>query len=85
MSTRILCSTRSSETQWARLYWPQMWFDMPADRHNQGACLSFADGHVEHWRWNVPMTFQYLGQAPTADQMPDFLRVQSAMKCWADN
>jgi prepilin-type N-terminal cleavage/methylation domain-containing protein/prepilin-type processing-associated H-X9-DG protein len=66
-------------------YWAPMWFDMPADRHNQGACLSFADGHVERWRWKVPMTFSYMGQTPSADQMPDFLRVQSAMKCWSDN
>jgi hypothetical protein len=66
-------------------YWPPMWFDMPADHHNRGACLSFADGHAKRWRWKVPMTFSYLGQAPTPDQMPDFLRVQSAMKCWSDN
>jgi prepilin-type N-terminal cleavage/methylation domain-containing protein/prepilin-type processing-associated H-X9-DG protein len=66
-------------------YWPPMWFDMPADRHNQGACLSFADGHAERWRWKTPMTYSYLGQVPGADQMPDFLRVQSAMKCLTDN
>jgi prepilin-type N-terminal cleavage/methylation domain-containing protein/prepilin-type processing-associated H-X9-DG protein len=66
------------------VFW-QMWFDMPADRHNQGACLSFADGHVERWHWKVPMTFSRFGQFPTADQMPDYLRVQSAMKCWTDN
>jgi len=63
----------------------QIWFDMPADRHNQGACLGFADGHAERWRWKIPMTFRYLGQAPTAEQMPDYRRVQSAMKCWTDN
>jgi prepilin-type processing-associated H-X9-DG protein len=63
----------------------QIWFDMPADRHNQGACLGFADGHAERWRWKVPMTFRYLGQVPTAEQMPDYLRVQGAMKCWSDN
>ncbi len=65
--------------------YPQMWFDMPADRHGQGACLSFADGHAERWRWRMPMTFRFLGQSPNADEMPDFLRVQSAMKCWTDN
>jgi len=27
------------------------WYDCPADRHNQGANLSFLDGHVEHHRW----------------------------------
>ncbi|HXR05265.1 MAG TPA: prepilin-type N-terminal cleavage/methylation domain-containing protein [Verrucomicrobiae bacterium] len=30
------------------------WWDVPANRHNQGCNLSFADGHVEHWRWKVP-------------------------------
>ena len=66
-------------------WWGPMWFDMPADRHNQGACLSFADGHAERWRWRVPMTANYMGQTPTADQMPDYLRIQDAMKCWDDN
>jgi prepilin-type N-terminal cleavage/methylation domain-containing protein/prepilin-type processing-associated H-X9-DG protein len=65
--------------------WSQIWFDMPADRHNRGACLGFADGHAERWRWQAPMTFRYLGQTPTAEQLPDYRRVQSAMKCWSDN
>lgn len=26
-------------------------YDYPADRHNQGANLSYLDGHVEHKRW----------------------------------
>ena len=65
--------------------YPQIWFDMPADRHNHGANLSFADGHVEHWRWRVPMTFRYLGQVPSAAELPDFLRVQNAMKRLADD
>jgi prepilin-type N-terminal cleavage/methylation domain-containing protein/prepilin-type processing-associated H-X9-DG protein len=34
---------------WAAGYW----WDVPANRHNQGCNLSFADGHVEHWRWKV--------------------------------
>jgi prepilin-type N-terminal cleavage/methylation domain-containing protein/prepilin-type processing-associated H-X9-DG protein len=65
--------------------YPQVWFDMPADRHNHGAELSFADGHVERWRWRVPKIFQFFTQAPTTDEMPDFLRIQSAMKQWSDN
>jgi len=32
------------------------WFDYPADRHNQGANLSFLDGHVEHHKWSHPKT-----------------------------
>ena len=64
---------------------PLIWFDMPSDRHNQGGCLSFADGHAERIRWKVPKTFLYLGQAPTSADMPDFLRIQSSMKTWSDN
>jgi prepilin-type N-terminal cleavage/methylation domain-containing protein/prepilin-type processing-associated H-X9-DG protein len=30
------------------------WWDCPADRHNQGANLSFLDGHAEHHRWVSP-------------------------------
>jgi len=32
---------------------PIYWWgaSMPADRHSQGCNLSFADGHVAHWRW----------------------------------
>ena len=66
-------------------FWPQEWFDMPSDRHIQGANLSFADGHVEHWRWKAPKVF-YGWVAPiTPQDLPDFLRVQSAMKLPTDN
>jgi prepilin-type N-terminal cleavage/methylation domain-containing protein/prepilin-type processing-associated H-X9-DG protein len=27
------------------------WQNTPTVRHNQGAVFSFADGHVEHWKW----------------------------------
>ena len=33
---------------------PQIWWDVPADRHMQGCNLAFADGHVERWRWASP-------------------------------
>jgi prepilin-type processing-associated H-X9-DG protein len=33
------------------------WLDLPADRHQQGVNLSFADGHTEHWRWKAPQQF----------------------------
>ena len=39
------------------------WWDMPANRHSQGANSSFADGHAEHWRWAVPKVFRGLMQA----------------------
>ena len=31
-----------------------VWWDLPANRHNQGNDFSFADGHVERWKWKVP-------------------------------
>jgi prepilin-type processing-associated H-X9-DG protein len=30
--------------------------DFPADYHDRGANLSFADGHAETWRWHDPRT-----------------------------
>jgi prepilin-type processing-associated H-X9-DG protein/prepilin-type N-terminal cleavage/methylation domain-containing protein len=55
------------------------WFDMPADRHNQGGNLSFADGHVEHWQWKTPKVFTERVQDVTAAEMPDYVRLQNAM------
>jgi prepilin-type processing-associated H-X9-DG protein/prepilin-type N-terminal cleavage/methylation domain-containing protein len=62
-----------------------VWWDMPANRHNQGANLSFADGHVEHWKWKVPKIFyDWIQPVPTAE-MPDYQRIQNAMKQPYDN
>ncbi len=60
--------------------WEGMWYDLPANRHSQGCNLSFADGHVEHWRWKSAMTFRYLGQRPFPDEKPDYQRVRKAMR-----
>ena len=40
-----------TELDW---YYDGYWFDIPGNRHNQGCNLSFADGHVERWKWKVP-------------------------------
>ena len=61
----------------------QTWWDMPANRHNQGAVLCFADGHAQRWRWVVPKVFtdwQYWPQAVPAAEMPDWLRVKACIK-----
>lgn len=54
------------------------WWDLPANRHGNGAVLSFADGHAERWQWRWPKVFKKLGQ-PVANKedMIDFRRVQS--------
>ncbi len=69
------------------IYWfaQDTWWDMPADRHNRGANLSFADGHVEHWRWKMSKVCSYIGQPVATGEMPDYERVQNAMKQPADN
>jgi prepilin-type N-terminal cleavage/methylation domain-containing protein/prepilin-type processing-associated H-X9-DG protein len=56
------------------------WWDVPGNRHNQGGNFSFADGHVEHWRWEVPMvvTVPRGEEQPVADnQWDDYNRVQA--------
>jgi prepilin-type processing-associated H-X9-DG protein len=61
----------------------ECWWDMPSNRHNQGANLSFADGHTEHWRWQAPMTPPApagYAQSVSAPQVPDWLRIGSAMR-----
>lgn len=56
------------------------WFDLPADRHNQGANLAFADGHVEHWHWQTPKIFTHFNQPVPPAEQPDYTRLQNAMK-----
>ena len=65
--------------------WDEEWWDMPSDRHNQGGNLSFADGHVEHWKWAVPKTASEPGTPIWPEEMPDFQRIQSAMRQLDDN
>jgi len=64
---------------------PNEWWDMPSDRHGQGANLSFVDGHVEHWKWQVPKVFIEWVQPVPPQEMPDFQRVQNAMKQLTDD
>ena len=60
---------------------PPRWWDLPAGRHSQGGNLSFADGHVEHWRWVRPKIFIELGQQVGDDgEIEDFLKVQQGVK-----
>ena len=35
------------------------WWDDPPVRHSNGATLSFADAHAEHWRWKSQETIDY--------------------------
>lgn len=41
------------------------WIDVPGGRHNQGANLTFADGHVETKKWQDPRTLIPVLRIPT--------------------
>src|SRR5262249_47103486 len=32
------------------------WLSTPSDRHDQGCNITFADNHIEYWRWSTPKT-----------------------------
>jgi prepilin-type processing-associated H-X9-DG protein len=44
------------------------WLSAPATRHGNAGTLSFADGHVELWRWKEPTTIR----PPRAVPWPEF-------------
>ncbi|HEY5043950.1 MAG TPA: prepilin-type N-terminal cleavage/methylation domain-containing protein [Verrucomicrobiae bacterium] len=64
--------------------WSQgYWWDVPANRHNQGCNLSFADGHVEHWKWKVPkqVTVPRGSAQPVAsNEQDDFNRMETGFR-----
>ena len=65
--------------------WPSpggaRWWDLPAGRHSQGCCFSFADGHAERWKWETPKAYVEPAQSVRKDgEIEDFLRVQRAVK-----
>jgi prepilin-type N-terminal cleavage/methylation domain-containing protein/prepilin-type processing-associated H-X9-DG protein len=59
----------------------ETWWDVPADRHNQGCDLAFADGHAEHWRWAARKIFEEIGQEIAGPgDLKDFRRVQAGVR-----
>lgn len=58
-------------------FWADYWLDLPGDLHRQGANLSFADGHVEHWKWRAPKIFYDNAEpAYSQDDLLDLQRLQ---------
>ena len=64
--------------------WSQgYWWDIPANRHNQGCNLSFADGHVEHWKWKTPrmVTVPRGSEQPVApNEWDDYNRLEAGFR-----
>ena len=61
--------------------WNNYWLDVPADRHQRGANLTFADGHAEHWRWQTDKN-QSLFNSPVYnnEDLQDLRKLQQHIK-----
>jgi prepilin-type processing-associated H-X9-DG protein len=64
-------------------FWADYWLDIPADRHRQGCNITFADGHVEHWKWRAPKAVLALGEP--AYSQADLLDLQRLQHCIKDS
>jgi len=62
----------------ARSYPSGDWGNCPGKRHNNGCTLSFAEGHVEYWKWRSGSAFFKRGAA-RPDEVPDLRRLQHAI------
>jgi prepilin-type N-terminal cleavage/methylation domain-containing protein/prepilin-type processing-associated H-X9-DG protein len=54
------------------------WWNVPASWHSKGCNFSFADGHVEHWRWMDPRTLTVAPGGSTPNN-PDLQRLQASI------
>jgi prepilin-type N-terminal cleavage/methylation domain-containing protein/prepilin-type processing-associated H-X9-DG protein len=62
------------------LYPSTEWDNLPSSRHDQGANLTFIDGHAERWRWLWPKIFTvYAAPAANAQDLADLRRVQNSL------
>ena len=60
------------------------WLAFPGDRHNNGANLSFADGHVDHYHWRYRRTIKnyYVGlhtEITHPDDLADHARLHDGV------
>jgi prepilin-type processing-associated H-X9-DG protein len=56
------------------------WINLISDRHDQGANLSFADGHAQRWRWRWPKVYTYYyAPAANSQDLLDLQQLQNAL------
>lgn len=61
--------------------WSDYWLDIPTDRHQQGANLTFADGHAEPWTWQASKKGLRIGQKTRSRAgLQDLRRLQQHIK-----
>lgn len=60
-------------------YIQNCYWDLPANRHNQGCNLTFADGHAEHWRWAAPKKYPDSIYPVTSADWKDYWRLQACV------
>jgi prepilin-type processing-associated H-X9-DG protein len=57
-----------------------VWSSTPADRHMQGCNLTFADGHIEYWKWQAPKKANLSNKLITSPgELKDLRRLQDAV------
>ena len=63
-------------------YFQNYWLDIPADRHNTRSCnITFADGHVETWKWKERKGGRLAGSSTiSTDDLDDLRRLQYCIK-----
>jgi prepilin-type N-terminal cleavage/methylation domain-containing protein/prepilin-type processing-associated H-X9-DG protein len=53
------------------------WWNWPASRHSKGGTMSFADGHVEYWKWKDPWVLKFTAYGTATSPLDrDLARVQ---------
>lgn len=66
--------------------WENYWLDIPADRHQQGANLTFADGHAQRFKWKSKKDGKlFLHPAANADDLADLNRLRQHTKSFGGN
>ena len=58
-----------------RTYPTEEWGDSPGRRHENGTTSSFADGHVEYWKWKSSRKF-FIRGGIYPDEKPDLIKIQ---------
>ncbi len=53
------------------------WWNLPGSRHNKGCTFSFADGHVELWKWHGTAVLTYVPGTIYGDKSDDLPRVEA--------